>query len=303
MLARDAFGMKLHAVNGPVAMRNRHYQAVVGLSRDLEILGRGRPVDHEGMIARGVKRAVHPAKQAARIVRNPRDLAVHGKRRAHHPSAEDLTDRLMAEADAEYGLRRARRAHQIQADARFVGRARAGREHQRIWLFSDRLVDRNFVVAPNLHVGAELADIVDEVEGETVVIVDQGHAHRGSAPCGSSFHGRGGRVKARANGPGPRSGDHANSGDAEKQVSRLPPRHCEFAGLRPVPLDETPSDMPQVLTCFFGSKSVPSLLFFRTQLLQQNQRGNRLFLVSEAKQPRGRASAAPGLLRRKSSSQ
>jgi hypothetical protein len=31
---------------------------------------------------------------------------------------------------------------------------------------------------------------------------------------------------------------------------------------------------------------VPSLLFFRTQLLQQNQRGNRLFLVSKAKQSR-----------------
>jgi hypothetical protein len=27
---------------------------------------------------------------------------------------------------------------------------------------------------------------------------------------------------------------------------------------------------------------MPSLLFFRTQLLQQNQRGNRLFLVSDS---------------------
>ena len=37
----------------------------------------------------------------------------------------------------------------------------------------ERLVDADLVVAPHRHVGAELAEIMDEIEGEAVVIVDQ----------------------------------------------------------------------------------------------------------------------------------
>src|SRR5208337_3183532 len=176
VLARDAFGMELHAVYGAVAVRHRHDQPVVGFGGHLELVRRGRALDDERMIARRLERPVEPAKDSSGVVLDARDLAMHGDWRPHHLAAEGLPDRLMAEADAEERRRLARRPHEVEADARLVRRAGTGRENDRVRLRGQSLLHADLIVPPHRDVCAELAEIVDEVEREAVIVVDQGDA-------------------------------------------------------------------------------------------------------------------------------
>ena len=98
---------------------------------------------------------------------------MHRHRRAHHVAAEGLADRLLAEADAEHRNGRRGLVDQIEADAGLVRRAGAGREHDRVRIGGDHVARGHLVVAMHGDLRPQLAEIVDEVEGEAVVIVDQ----------------------------------------------------------------------------------------------------------------------------------
>src|SRR4051812_21013263 len=100
-----------------------------------------------------------------------RDLAVHDAPRPYDSPAVRLADRLVAEADAEYGDLRTEALHARDADARFRRRARARRNHDPVGLHLRDLVQRNLVVAAHDRLCAEIADELDEVPREGVVIV------------------------------------------------------------------------------------------------------------------------------------
>ncbi len=79
----------------------------------------------------------------------------------------------MTEADPERrdpGLREA--ADDLERDPGQVGRARAGRDDHAVIAADQELVDGRVVVAHDLQDGTELADVLDEVVGEAVVVVE-----------------------------------------------------------------------------------------------------------------------------------
>jgi hypothetical protein len=98
---------------------------------------------------------------------------VHQFGRAHHAAAEMLADRLVPEADAEQRapLRRAG-GDQIERDAGLVRRAGAGRDQERLRARGQRLGHGDRVVAHDLDRHAQLLEIMDEVPGEAVIIVE-----------------------------------------------------------------------------------------------------------------------------------
>ena len=173
VLGGDALGMKLHAMDRQALMHHAHDQAVVGLGIDDQFARHAVALDHQRVVARGLERPVDAAEDAGALVPDVRELAVHRHRRAHHLAAEDLADGLMAEADAEQRHLARRLADQVEADAGLIGRAGAGREHDRLRLGRDHRVGRNLVVAMNDDIRPQPAQIVEQVEGEAVVIVDQ----------------------------------------------------------------------------------------------------------------------------------
>ena len=61
---------------------------------------------------------------------------------------------------------------QIEADPRLVGRARAGRDEEASRAACQRLPGGQRIVARDLNLGAQLHQVMDQVEGEAVVIVD-----------------------------------------------------------------------------------------------------------------------------------
>ncbi len=98
---------------------------------------------------------------------------MHWHRRAHHLAAENLADGLMAKADAEDRNGGRSLLDQVEADAGIVGRAGAGRQHDRLGIGSDHIFHRDLVIAMHSHVRSEPAQVMEQVEGEAVVIVDQ----------------------------------------------------------------------------------------------------------------------------------
>src|SRR5579883_3557282 len=120
MLGCDAFGMELHAVHRQLAVGEAHDEASAGLRRYRELVRHGVVVNHQRVIARRQEWSVDAAEYAVAAVTDLGDLAMRRRRRSHHAAAEHLSNRLMAEADAEHRDGGSSRGDQLQADTRFV---------------------------------------------------------------------------------------------------------------------------------------------------------------------------------------
>jgi hypothetical protein len=97
---------------------------------------------------------------------------VHEAVGADDVAAIDLADGLVAEAYAEDGCGGAEFADEVEGDAGFVGSAGAGGDADFFWGEFFDVIDGEGVVAEDFHVGTELAEVLDEVVGEGVVVIE-----------------------------------------------------------------------------------------------------------------------------------
>src|SRR5260370_41961327 len=112
-------------------------------------------------------------------------FAMNGHRAANDAAAERLADRLMAEADAEawdFFVR----ADEID-DAAGAGRgSRTGRDDDRLRLLGDQRGRSERVVANDANsVAGEPLDLLDQVVGEGVVVIDDDDGRAKEAPAKS----------------------------------------------------------------------------------------------------------------------
>src|SRR5205807_4312842 len=172
VLGQDRFGMELNALDGPPAVAQPHHLPVVGARRDLELFRHRVGEDGQRVVPGGAERRGDAPEHAAAVVLDRGRLAVHLPPGARDRGAEGLADRLMAEADAEDRDARPEPADNLEGDARVVGCPRARRDHDplRPHRADPGQVDR--VVADDLGLGAEFAEVLDKVVGEGVVVVD-----------------------------------------------------------------------------------------------------------------------------------
>src|SRR5436305_6389591 len=77
--------------------------------------------------------------------------------------------------------------HRFEADPGLVGGTGAGRDDHALIVADVQLVDRGVVVAHDLDRGAELAQVLDQVVGEAVVVVEHEHAHAADVHAHSSW--------------------------------------------------------------------------------------------------------------------
>jgi hypothetical protein len=166
--------MELDTPHGKGDMTQRVDLArIIGRGRDhFERGGKRLPLDDQRVIPSDHHRRGDATEQARPVVRDARGLAVHGASRAHHATTVGFTDRLMSEADAECGNALAPRANHVDRDAGLRGGARAGRQHDRIRREGADLLDRDRVVATDDDLRTELAEVLDEIVREGVVVVD-----------------------------------------------------------------------------------------------------------------------------------
>src|SRR3954447_20960913 len=174
-------GMELDTGRGQLAVAHRH-QHPAAPRRRLERLGQLR-LDHQRVVAPDGERAGQPLEQAAAVVLDLRRLAVHGHV-AHHPAAVRLGQRLVAEAHAERRDPRLGEApHRLNGDPGLVRGAGPGRDDDAVPPAPEQIVDRGGVVAHRLDLRPQLAQVLDEVVGEGVVVVDHQDARHGQARC------------------------------------------------------------------------------------------------------------------------
>src|SRR5258708_24596769 len=113
-----------------------------------------------------------------------RGLAMHYLLCAHHFAPTRLADRLMSEANAEDGHASGGWLDQRQADTRFVGRARPGGDDDVRGFEFLNLIQGQIVIPENLQFRAKLAQILHQVVGEGVVVVD--HQDHGASSAEAS---------------------------------------------------------------------------------------------------------------------
>src|SRR3569623_87101 len=169
--------VKLHAFQRVFAVAHTHdlitLAALVLRPRGhLETGGQGRLFDDQRVIARRLERIRQPFEHAFIGMMDRRGLAVHHLPRAHHLAAEGLTDGLVTEPHAEQRNFPRKLADDLERYARLVGCARARRNDDVIGLEPCDRVDTNLIVAIHAHVFAELGQVLHEVVGEGVVIID-----------------------------------------------------------------------------------------------------------------------------------
>src|SRR5688572_7727963 len=108
------------------------------------------------------------------VVPDARSLAVHHLPGAYHPAAERLADRLMAQAYAQDRHFARHPLDQRQRDSGLVRRARSRGQHDVRWREHFHLGGGDLVVSEHAHLGAQLAQVLHEVVGKRVVVVDHG---------------------------------------------------------------------------------------------------------------------------------
>src|SRR6266478_8493303 len=184
--------MKLDALDGIAPMAQAHDLAVLGPGRDLERVRHRLAHDRERVVTRGDEGVAEAREDPAAVVTDRRGLAVHLRLCARDRGAVRLADRLVPQADAEDRRRGAEPPDDVERHARLVGIAGSGRDHDALGLERDDRLAGQSVVAHDLERRAQLAEILDEVVGEGVVVVDD-EDHR-SVPAAS----RSARIMPRA---------------------------------------------------------------------------------------------------------
>ena len=172
VLGEQRLRMELHAFDREAAVAQAHDLAILGLGADLEAGGQRRALDDQRVIAGGDELIFDAGENPRAIMADARSLAVHHLLRAHHLAAERLADGLVAEAHAEDRNAPGQALDGLQRDPRLVRRARAGRQDQVGGRHGFDAFHRQFVIAHHAHFGTELAEVLHQVEGKRIVVVD-----------------------------------------------------------------------------------------------------------------------------------
>ena len=91
---------------------------------------------------------------------------------ANHVASECLANRLVSEANAKDGQIGRRRSDQLKTDPGLVRCARPGRQQYGIRLQAQGVRCRQIVVADHMRPVPQFLDVVNEVPGEAVIVVD-----------------------------------------------------------------------------------------------------------------------------------
>ena len=169
----DGFGVELDAFDGKLAVAEAHDDAVGGFGGDFEAARQRAAFDDERMIARGFEILREAAKNRFAVVMNFAGLTVHDFFRADDFATERVADGLMAEADAENGNFAGEVLDDGHAQTRFARRAGAGRNNDAFGAHAGDFVECDFVVAADFELLPHLAEVLRQVVGERVVVVEE----------------------------------------------------------------------------------------------------------------------------------
>jgi len=99
MFGRDAFGVKLNAVDGQAFMGKTHDGAIFCGGGDVQAIGQAFALDHKGVVARGLKGGRKAGKDAGVLMLNGAHFAMHDFLGLNDFAAKGLTNGLVPKAN------------------------------------------------------------------------------------------------------------------------------------------------------------------------------------------------------------
>ena len=172
MLCQDAFRVKLDAKDGPGCMADGHDLTIGCKSVHDQRLRQVARLDRQRMIAHDLIRLWQTLEERAAVMSDLADLAVANFLRRHDLAALGCANALMPQTDAQNRQFGIGFLDELDADARFLGRAGAGRQDNAVRIQRQRGISTKFIIANDLGAGANFFQVMDQVPGETVIIVD-----------------------------------------------------------------------------------------------------------------------------------
>lgn len=169
----DAFRMKLHAVKWEMPMLQTHNDTVFCPGSALQHIRAGFGVDDETVVAGGHERIRQTGKHAGIFMKHGTQFAVNGLRGPDDVATIDLTDSLMTEADTQDRDMRSGSPNEIAADTSLGRGAGAWGDDDGFRPENNGLLNSQGIVAAYITFSPEFTEIVNEIEGEAVIIVDQ----------------------------------------------------------------------------------------------------------------------------------
>ena len=171
-----ALGVELDSLNHMLPMAQPHdgSRAILlrGPCADFQICRQILFFHDEGVVAGGRHRHRQPLKNGSVVVHNGAGLAMHDVRCPNDVSPKGLADCLMPQTHTQNRRGSGEVADQFDADAGFVGSTRTGRNDDLLGMHVVNLLDRDLVVAAYFDVRTQLSDVLDQVIGKRIVIVE-----------------------------------------------------------------------------------------------------------------------------------
>src|SRR5262245_8859554 len=127
------------------------------------------------MISGGGKSLRQTIKECFAVVKYRADLAMHQSGSAYYPSAKDFSNRLVAEAHSKDRCGLMKESYNLFGDSRFGRNTGSGRNHNPRRFQPDKFVDRDLVVSEHTEFRTQLAEILDKVVRERIVVIDNGN--------------------------------------------------------------------------------------------------------------------------------
>ncbi|MNC08203.1 hypothetical protein D3C75_557830 [compost metagenome] len=124
------------------------------------------------MIAGHRQRTIQAFEYTLVLVKYRASLTMHHLAGAHHITAKSLADGLVAEADAKNRKFAGEMLDRFNRDAGFGRGARTGGHNDAFRVEGFDFSDGQFIVAHDFNLGAELAQVLHNVVGKGVVVID-----------------------------------------------------------------------------------------------------------------------------------
>ena len=161
-----------YSVQGQRLVAHAHDVAIRGRGGHGQALGQGRRIDGQRVVADDSVRRRQVGEDVRPGMRDAHGLAVHDLLGADDVAAVGGADGLVAQAHAQDRLLAGEGLDDGHRDAGLGRRARAGRHADAVGVERGDLFQGDLVVARHAHVLAQFTEVLDQVVGKRVVVVD-----------------------------------------------------------------------------------------------------------------------------------
>ena|SRR5215467_3159178 len=172
-MGEDGFGVELDAFDFVSAVAQAHDDAVVGFRSDGKLAGQGFPFDNERVIARSGERVGKLAKNIFAVVMDLTGFAMEKLWGTNDFPAEGGANCLVTKANSKNRELPCQPLDEFDRNTRVLRCARAGGNDDALWFATGDFLDGNFVVAMDFDFATEFAEILREVVGKRIVVVQK----------------------------------------------------------------------------------------------------------------------------------